>query len=329
MFTIPDISLVGPQHLNDFFMNGFESNRLIEHDQKLDTPDLRLQTRDWYFDGIRMGFSDWQYDKPKDLKWSYDIKIELVTFVVCLKGVELHIDPVNPRPVLGSYQYNLFYSGPHTTDEGILRYNGNHASMFFMQFTKPFFLKLTQNGNAALNRFNEDVINGTESALSFDNLPVNAAISNILHNLVNCIYTGGLKKMFLLSKCIELLVLQAEACNVNLRHGNNFIKTDYDKECIEYAREYMLENVHDPPSLSELSKLVGINEYKLKKGFKETFGTTVFGYLSDTRLDFARNELLANRKTAGELALALGYSSIQHFSGAFKKKFGSSPNKMK
>jgi len=74
---------------------------------------------------------------------------------------------------------------------------------------------------------------------------------------------------------------------------------------------------------------VGINEYKLKKGFKETFGTTVFGYLSDTRLDIAKNELLANRKTAGELALELGYSSLQHFSGAFKKKFGASPSKLK
>jgi len=328
MFTIPDISLAGPQHLNDFFTNGFEGNRLVEYAQKLALPDLSLQTVDWYFDGIRMGYSDWRYVKPRELKWSYDIKIELVTFVACLKGVQLHIDPTNPRPVLGNYQYNLFYSGPHTTDEGILRYYGHHASLFFMQFTVPSFLKLTQNGNAALNRFNEDVVNGTGTVLSFENLPVNAAVSNIVYNLVNCIYSGGLKKMFLLSKCIELLVLQAEACNARVKPSNGVIKTDYDKECIEFAREYMLEHVQDPPSLSELSRLAGINEYKLKKGFKETFGTTVFGYLSDTRLDIAKNELLANRKTTGELALELGYSSIQHFSGAFKKKFGVSPSKL-
>ncbi|QNL52343.1 helix-turn-helix transcriptional regulator [Olivibacter sp. SDN3] len=51
--------------------------------------------------------------------------------------------------------------------------------------------------------------------------------------------------------------------------------------------------------------------------------------MSDTRLGIAKNELLANRKTPAELALGLGYSLVQHFSGAFKKKFGVSPRKLK
>jgi AraC-like DNA-binding protein len=96
-----------------------------------------------------------------------------------------------------------------------------------------------------------------------------------------------------------------------------------------YAREYLISHMETPPGLSELARIIGINEYKLKRGFKEMFGNTVFGYLSDLRLEMAKNELLENRNTASTIASELGYSSVQHFSNAFKKKFGYAPSKLK
>lgn len=50
---------------------------------------------------------------------------------------------------------------------------------------------------------------------------------------------------------------------------------------------------------------------------------------SDARLEIAKNDLLGRRKTIGEIASELGYSSVQHFSSTFKKKFGFSPEKLK
>jgi AraC-like DNA-binding protein len=88
-------------------------------------------------------------------------------------------------------------------------------------------------------------------------------------------------------------------------------------------------NLETPPTLSELARIVGINEYKLKRGFKETFGNTVFGYLGDARLEMAKNDLLENKKSVSDISAELGYSSVQHFSNAFKKKFGLSPGKLK
>ncbi|HEV7230428.1 MAG TPA: helix-turn-helix transcriptional regulator, partial [Bacteroidia bacterium] len=55
---------------------------------------------------------------------------------------------------------------------------------------------------------------------------------------------------------------------------------------------------------------------------------TVFEYLSDVRLELAKNDLLDKRKSATEIAFELGYSSLQHFSSAFKKKFGIAPSKI-
>lgn len=328
-FEFQDIS-ANFQLLNNFLVNGFEGDKLLEHSQKVSLPYIEIISNEWYFEGIRMVYAEWHYDRPVELKWNSDIKIELITLICNLKGSAIISNKADKHfQIMGSYQHNLFYSQHNIADEGVLKFEGSHSSMFMIQFTKDSFLRITQDANDALNRFNENVFNSKTAILSPVNLPLNAPMQNIICNIVNCRYKDDLKKMFLLSKCIEFLVLQAEACNYSTDDSSGYIKTDYDKDCIMYAREYIMSNLEAPPSLSDLSKIVGINEYKLKRGFKELFGNTVFGYLSDARLEIAKNDLLKSKKTAGSIASELGYSSIQHFSNSFKKKFGFSPNKLK
>lgn len=329
-FEMKDLTEINFQLLNNFFLNGFESNKLIEQSQKVSLPFVDVQTNEWYFDGIRMSYSDWHYKEPVELQWKYDIKVELVTFMVVLKGSVFNgLQTGQASPLLKNYQHNLFYSTANNTDEGILKPEGSRASMFFIQFTKDAFLQFTRDGNEVLEQFANNVSDGRPSLLSLSNLPVNAPMQNMINNIVHCNYKDGLKKMFLLSKTIEFLVIQAEACNAALAPSYTSIKTNYDKECIMHAREYILSHLETPPSLSELARRVGINEYKLKRGFKEIVGNTVFGYLAEARLEIAKNDLLKSGKTIGEISSELGYSSVQHFSNAFKKKFGVSPSKLK
>jgi AraC family transcriptional regulator, transcriptional activator of the genes for pyochelin and ferripyochelin receptors len=126
-----------------------------------------------------------------------------------------------------------------------------------------------------------------------------------------------------------LLVLQAEISNLALMPAYHYLKSAHDKECIIYAQQYLMKHVESPPSLSQLSKIVGINEYKLKRGFKEMFNNTVFGYLAEARLELAKNDLLETDKKVNEIASDLGYCSVPHFSHAFKKKFGFSPGMLR
>ncbi len=329
-FEFEDISDADFQFMNNFFMNGFESNKLLEHSQKINLPYIDILSNEWYFDGIRMVYSNWDYKKPVELKWHYDIKIELITFIANLKGTAIMGSNTDQKSqILGNYQHNLFYSQPNEIDKGILKFEDLHSSMFIIQFTKDAFLRLTQDANEALNRFGENIMNGKAALLSPANLPLDAMMQNMISNIVNCGYKDGLKKMFLLSKSIEFLVLQAEACNASNEVSCSYIKTNYDKDCIMYARECIMNRLETPPSLSELARIVGINEYKLKRGFKEIFGNTVFGYLSDTRLEIAKNDIIRQKKSISEIASDLGYSSVQHFSHSFKKKFGYSPSKLK
>jgi AraC-like DNA-binding protein len=96
---------------------------------------------------------------------------------------------------------------------------------------------------------------------------------------------------------------------------------------IKHAKEYLLKNLESPPSLKELAKFAGLNEYQLKVGFKEIYGNTVYGYLLDHKLDHSRALLDSNKFQVNEVAYEIGYTNPSHFIAAFRKKFGITPKK--
>ncbi|NJK96484.1 MAG: helix-turn-helix transcriptional regulator [Bacteroidales bacterium] len=119
--------------------------------------------------------------------------------------------------------------------------------------------------------------------------------------------------------------MQAESFARLNNSGYQYTKKKDDLERFEFVRKYLIDHMDMPPSLRELAIKSGINEYKLKRGFKEAYNTTVFGYLSDYRLNIAKQRLESNWQSIAEIAYDLGYSSPQHFSKAFKEKFGHPP----
>ncbi|MDB9527192.1 AraC family transcriptional regulator [Oscillatoria sp. CS-180] len=80
-----------------------------------------------------------------------------------------------------------------------------------------------------------------------------------------------------------------------------------------------------PPSLLELAQQVGMCDYNLRRGFKEIFNTTVFGYLRDRRMEKAQQLLLDGQLKVATVARTVGYDSPTSFNAAFKHKFGASP----
>lgn len=103
---------------------------------------------------------------------------------------------------------------------------------------------------------------------------------------------------------------------------------EHDLERIHQAKTIVEQNLLNPCSLIELTHKVGLNDFKLKKGFREVLGTTVFGYLYDLRMEKAKM-LLKDGKPVSEAAYEVGYKNAHHFTKAFKKKFGSLPSKIK
>ncbi|WP_431293449.1 helix-turn-helix transcriptional regulator [Pedobacter sp. P26] len=232
----------------------------------------------------------------------------------------------NKRLDIKANQHNIIYSPDF---DGMAEFDTGGPHKFFeINFERSRFIDLTSESSILLKNFAENIMNSRSVEISSENLPITLAMHSCIKDIMNCHFTGGLKLLFLQSKCLELLALQAQAFEQAAKKTvNPAIKSAYDKERIYYAREYLLANANHPPSLTELAKTAGINEFKLKHGFKEVFKNTVFGYLSDYKLMRAKELLADSSKDIKNISDELGYSSVQHFSSAFSKKFGISPGK--
>ncbi|MFQ4143528.1 AraC family transcriptional regulator [Chlorogloeopsis sp. ULAP02] len=152
------------------------------------------------------------------------------------------------------------------------------------------------------------------------------AMQVVLQQILNCPYQGIMKRMYLESKVLELMVLLIEE-DVAARQGKNdmFALKHDDVERIHYAKEILLRNLDNPPSLIELARQVGLNDCTLKRGFRLVFGTTVFGYLHHHRLEQARKLLATGETSISQAARSVGFTSRSYFATAFRKKFGINP----
>jgi AraC-like DNA-binding protein len=81
-------------------------------------------------------------------------------------------------------------------------------------------------------------------------------------------------------------------------------------------------------SLAGLCKSFSLNEFKLKKGYKQLFNTTVFGHINSLRMEKARQLLQQKQMTVSEIGNFIGYKSIGSFSAEYKKRFGYAPSKL-
>ena len=280
-----------------------------------------LRSQLWFVNGVRLMYSEYELSNSCEFEWKGDL--ELVTMYFNLKGkFSLAASGIDRKFELENNEHNLFYG---KEAGGIMKLEELKMKSFMLQFTKASFFKIASDGNDALKRFADHVNSGKFVTLSKTNLSIDLAMQSCIQAILNCRFAEPLKRIFYYSKAIELLVLQAEAHDRSTIDRATYLKSDYDKERILFARDFLLERLDAPPTLTELAKISGINEFKLKRGFKEIFGITVFGYLNEVKMELAKNDLLERRKTATEIAFELGFSSPQHFSNAFKKKFGVSP----
>jgi AraC-like DNA-binding protein len=283
------------------------------------------------FSGIYIVYGDMMLYDTKKLNFEITGDIDLVEMHFTLQGDGSMRNLISGKEHhFKTNQHNMHYM-PLFAGTG--QYGGRLDRYKFIEvhFTTRFFLELAKDSSPSLMEFAEKVAKGNEEDLSRENMPISFAMHQCLQEIMNVKVAGGLKLLFLQSKCIELLTLQAQMYEDAARCNQTpslIVKPGHDTDSIHFAKEYLLQHAAQPPSLSELARISGINEFKLKQGFKALYNNTVFGYLADHKLTEAR-DLLAANVAIKDVADRLGYSSVQHFSSAFRKKFGVPPGKMK
>ncbi len=156
---------------------------------------------------------------------------------------------------------------------------------------------------------------------------ISPSMAIVLNQIFHYNQNSSIKTLYLKGKSYELLSLffntnedpNAEHCPF-LSDEENVLK-------IKKAKEIIIKNMAEPPGLQELADEVGISMKKLKAGFKEIYGDTVFNFLFDYKMEFARKLLESGSYNVNEVGLKIGYSTSSHFIAAFKKKFGTTPKK--
>jgi AraC-like DNA-binding protein len=150
----------------------------------------------------------------------------------------------------------------------------------------------------------------------------------VLEGLLNHTYTDSLENIFINAQT-QMLLLYSLDCMLGEKEIDviscKFLANEADREKIVNAREILIKHIGEPITIKELSRKVAINECYLKKGFKELFGTTIFDFYQSQRMEHAKYLLYEKGLSVTEVSLMLGYSSISHFSTAFKKHTGLKP----
>ncbi len=157
-------------------------------------------------------------------------------------------------------------------------------------------------------------------------LPLTTPLRQVMRDLIAPAYAGSMGRLYRQSKALEFIahqfdLLAQEDTTGAILNGPELVR-------VRRARDRLIEDLRDPPTLDELAASVGLTPRRLNTGFRQLFGTTVFDYLRDARMDAARRMLDEGLDMPlKQLAWNVGYGQATNFVTAFRRRYGVSPGR--
>ena len=148
-------------------------------------------------------------------------------------------------------------------------------------------------------------------------------LNPILVQMLHSPFTGASQYLFLQGKVLEVSAQLMSLLYEN-PSDNKVTLTDDDMKQLCTIPDILLTQIASPPSIPALARLLAMNEFKLKSGFKQIYGTTIYEYLRKLRIEKALM-LLSKGTSLQQTAESLGYKSLRGFSDSFQKYCGMTP----
>jgi len=248
----------------------------------------------------------------------------MMEFVTNTADIEGNIDAFDYFNHYHDNTHNLIYTP---------NYKGNFripaqvpVKMLIIILSKDCYFKMIPHNADIHENFSKNILNQNACCLSDTGLPLTTDIQLILNKIKKCKRKGSLKNLYLENSIQELLLLQHEVSKQRyLLRDDNWALNEDDILKLEQARQILEKDFICAPSLPELSKMIYLNEYKLKRGFKTHFGITVKNYIIRLKMGYAIELLKHKNCSITNIANACGYNGLVQFSIAFKKFYGCSP----
>lgn len=277
-------------------------------------PGLHISQVQWQVGKQHLRFED--QTQSDDININLQLKGHLFTQFNCIS---------NPLDMLPG-RHNLILTsvpgGYHVVKAG------DSLEMFHLSLKPEQFCRFLDASTPLGNKLLTKLDKREAFAASPQPLSITPAMQVVITDVKNCSLQGHTRKLYLEAKVTELLCLLLDAY-ANYYIPLNKLPKREDVEKLYALHDYLHRNyLKQELSLTSLGREFGLNEFTLKKGFKQLFNTTIFGFIQKLRMDHARLLMLEGGLTVSEAADALGYANPQHFSTAYKKQYGLNPGKL-
>ena len=156
---------------------------------------------------------------------------------------------------------------------------------------------------------------------------ISPSMAIVLNQIFHYNLNASIKNLYYKGKGYELLSLYFNRNEDPNAEHCPFLVDEENVLKIKKAKEIVIANMAEPPGLQDLADQVGLNLKKLKMGFKQIYGDSVYSFLFDYKMEYARKLLDSGTYNVNEVGVQIGYSTASHFIAAFKKKFGTTPKK--
>ena len=260
----------------------------------------------------------------KDVEMITPFPSHLVGFTFCTKGESTFIVPQEKSPIAFKDGMSTFYKTTPHNGRAQFKVGTEYQSLAIHLSAQKFQEIVGEETDTLPEDFLKTLLEDDGHKLFVQNF--DTRIRMLLNELANIQLKGLSRQFFIEGKVLEIMGLLLESL-AQSKHQQHI--SDSDLEKIRQCEELLRAQYSQPHSLLELARKVGLNDFKLKQGFKATFGKPVFKYLQEYRMEKAREELEKNMHSVSEVAENIGYSSLGSFSNAFVNQFGIRPTDVK
>lgn len=285
-------------------------------------------SRKGYYD---LGIAD--YTIPQDFYLSFNNPELLMRFGLVYKGVtefQIENSPVSSFTPSSFFVIEKDLKGRQKWKKG-QHYHGTEITIYEKYFTeiiKPNFPNIMD--------FDSLIRNYTYIYLPLE-------IVKIILQLQNLANENSLTSIYLEAKILECIAIfinevtksenaftnQINYGNINIGNDRVIKLTSSDIRAIQKAHDIISTNYSDPPSIGALSKMVFLNEQKLKAGFSKQYHMSIGEYANHVRMTIAANLLSTTDLSIENIAAKVGYNYSANFSKMFKKTYGKTPLKFR
>ncbi len=261
-------------------------------------------------------------DNSTELIFKHNIDKKHIQFHFCVKG-------------FSKFQFNdERYAFPVSSNNSILLYNpvqelpinallNPNSLVISILISIKKFHGLFSNQADQISFLNKDNIGNK----FYKEKILEPMMSVVLNQMVQLSVHESMHNLYLKAKVFELMSFYFNRSKEMDIEQCPFLVDDKNIKKIRLAKEIIISRMIEPPSLTVLASEVEISLKKLKEGFKQVYGASVFVFLLDYKMQVSKTLLSSGNYNVNEVALKVGYSTATHFINAFKKKFGTTPKK--